>query len=259
MELVVNLFMYLFLLVSISVLHQFIKKSKKKSILVLGDSHTRVFNHINKKRLMPDVEFSVITVDGATAQGAYNPKSKTNALAKFKEKLASEKKHDGVMVMLGEVDCGFVIWYRKEKYNTSIEEQLDNSVTKLFEFIDNEVRTKYDAEQITVIGANLPTLFDDRNMANEVAKLRKEVKASIRDRTDLTLRYNDILKNEAKKRGYKYIDIVKETIDPNTKLVDKQYLHENKNDHHLSEVKTGMLWKKCDSHLLNSHIYSHIY
>lgn len=244
MELVVILFIYLFILVSISVLHQFVKKSKKKSILVLGDSHTSVFNHINKKRLMSDVEFSVVTVGGATAQGACNPNSKTNALAKFKEKLASEKKHDGVMVMLGEVDCGFVIWYRKEKYNTSIEEQLDNSVTKLFEFIDNEVRTKYDAEQITVIGANLPTLFDHRNGSNEVANLRKEVKANIRDRTDLTLRYNDILKNESKKRGYKYIDIVQETMDPNTKLVDKQYLHENENDHHLSEAKTCMFWKQ---------------
>ena len=243
MELIVIIFIYLFMLVSISVLHQFVKKSKKKSILVLGDSHTRVFNHINKKRLIPDVEFTVVTVDGATAQGACNPNSKTNALAKFKEKLASEKKHDGVMVMLGEVDCGFVIWYRKEKYNSSIEEQLDNSVTKLFEFIDNKVRTKYDAEQITVIGANLPTLFDHVIPNN---KLRKEFNGlgTLKERTQLTLMYNDSLKNECIKRRYNYVDIVKETIDPTTKVVDKQYLRSNERDHHLSEAKTALFWKK---------------
>ena len=246
MEFFVKASIYVFLLISVGVFHEFVKKSRnKKSILVLGDSHTRVFCYINKKQLMPNVDFKVVTVNGATAQGACNPNSKTNALAKFRKSLVSERKHDNVIIMLGEVDCGFVIWYRKEKYDTSIDEQLDNSVTKLFQFIDNDVITKYRAEQITVIGANLPTLFDHRNVSNKVANLRKDVKTSIRDRTDLTLRYNDILKKECTKRGYKYIDIVKDTIDPITKLVDKRYLHENKNNHHLSEAKTALLWKKA--------------
>ena len=248
MDLVVIVFIFIFVLVSISVIHQFVKKSKKKSVLVLGDSHTGVFNHINKKRLMPDVEFNVVTVGGATAQGACNPNSKTNALAKFKEKLASEKKHDGVMVMLGEVDCGFVIWYRKEQYNTSIEEQLDNSVTKLFEFIDNEVLTKYDAEQITVVGANLPTLFDH---VIPGAKLRREFNGigTLKESTQLTLMYNDSLKNECIKRRYNYRDIVKETMDPTTQVVDKQYLRPNERDHHISEDKTALFWKKCANHI----------
>ena len=246
MDLVVTIFIFIFILASISVLHQFVKKSQKKSILVLGDSHTGVFNHINKKRLMPDVEFKVVTVGGATAQGACNPNSKTNALAKFRQKLSSEKKHDGVMVMLGEVDCGFVIWYRKEKYNTSIEEQLDNSVTKLFEFIDNEVRTKYDAEQITVIGANLPTVFDH---VMHGAKVRRDFNGlgTLKERTQLTLMYNDSLKNECIKRRYNYIDIVNETINPTARVVDKQYLRPNERDHHLSEAKTALFWKKCDN------------
>ena len=37
MDLVVTVFIFLFVLASISVLHQFVKKSKKKSILVLGE------------------------------------------------------------------------------------------------------------------------------------------------------------------------------------------------------------------------------
>lgn len=255
MELVISILSYLILLMSISIFHQCLRKTKvqekfistklqKESILVLGDSHAKVFNHIHKEHLLPGVEFNVVSVGGATAQGACNPNSKTNALSIFKENLASKKKHDKVMIMLGEVDCGFVIWYRKEKYNTSVEEQLNNSVSKLFEFIQNEVRSRYAPEQITVIGANLPTLFDHRNVLNEVANKRKDVKTGIRERTDLTFKYNTILKNESMKRGYKYIDIIEETLNLDTMLVDKKYLHENENDHHLSKTKTMAFWTK---------------
>lgn len=256
MELVIIILFSLILLVCVSIFHQCLRKVtlqetyisrkvQKESILVLGDSHAKVFNHINKKHLLPNVELSVVSVGGATAQGACNPNSKTNALSIFKKNLASKKKHDKIMIMLGEVDCGFVIWYRKEKYNTSVEEQLNNSVTKLFEFIQNEVRSKYAPEQITVIGANLPTLFDrHRNVHNEVANKRQDVKTGIRERTDLTFKYNTILEKESMKRGYKYIDIVKETLNLNTMLVDEQYLHEDENDHHLSETKTIAFWTK---------------
>lgn len=244
MKLYVIFLILIFLLMSIRVVHdQFVKKSKKKSILVLGDSHSRVFKHINEKRLMPDVKFDCLTINGVTAQGICNPNSKTNANADFKKKL-SEKKHDGVMIMVGEVDCGFTMWYRKDKYNTSIKEQLDNAVSKLFEFIDNEIRTKYDAEQITVIGANLPALFDH---IIPIQKIRREFNGhgTLKERTRLTLMYNDSLKNESIKRRYKYIDIVKETMDPTTQVVDKQYLRPNERDHHLSEAKTALLWKNA--------------
>jgi hypothetical protein len=150
----------------------------------------------------------------------------------------------GVMIMVGEVDCGFTMWYRKDKYNTSIKEQLDNAVSKLFEFIDNEIRTKYDAEQITIIGANLPTLFDH---VIPMQKVRREFKRhrTLKERTQLTLMYNDNLKNESIKRRYKYIDIVKETMDSTTQVVDRQYLRPNERDHHLSEDKTALLWKNA--------------
>lgn len=217
-------------------------KNQRKEILVLGDSHSNVFNYINKRSLLPNTYFNVITVNGATAQGACNPNSKTNALTIFKNKLRSQKKHDRVMIMLGEVDCGFVIWYRKEKYDTSIETQLNNSIDNLFEFIDTYVRKHFTSHQIVVIGANLPTLQDHRNIHSEVANLRKEVKASLVDRTKLTLEYNNILKRKCADRGYEYIDIVKHTLDPRIGTVNTRFLHENENDHHFSQIKTAPLW-----------------
>lgn len=48
--------------------------------------------------------------------------------------------------MLGEVDCGFVIWVRSKKYNISIDNQINESITNLFNFIKNEVLNKYSKE-----------------------------------------------------------------------------------------------------------------
>ena len=84
-------------------------------ILVLGDSHSNVFN-LSKK------DFLVEFIGGATAQGSVNPNSKTNSLNIFTEKLKTLdlSKISNVIIMLGEVDCGFVIWYRHKKHNISI-------------------------------------------------------------------------------------------------------------------------------------------
>jgi len=50
-------------------------------ILVLGDSHSEIFNYCNKKQ--KNIFFDVIIVSGATAQGSVNPNSNTNALEIF--------------------------------------------------------------------------------------------------------------------------------------------------------------------------------
>ncbi len=93
-------------------------------ILVLGDSHCDIFRYCNIKQ--NDIYFDVHNVGGATAQGSVNPNSNTNALNIFRNKIHKINKTDYkyVIINLGEVDCGFVIWYRKKKYNISTEEQL---------------------------------------------------------------------------------------------------------------------------------------
>ena len=50
-------------------------------ILVLGDSHSEIFNYCNKKQ--KNIHFEVVIVGGATAQGSVNPNSTTNALSIF--------------------------------------------------------------------------------------------------------------------------------------------------------------------------------
>ncbi len=87
----------------------------KEKIYVLGDSHVLVFKHPYFKLNFPFKNFEICSVMGATASGLYNPQSKTQAYPIFKEKIRSISKGKKIIIMLGEVDTGFIIWYRANK------------------------------------------------------------------------------------------------------------------------------------------------
>tara|TARA_B110000467_G_C18128209_1_gene371799 strand:- start:89 stop:745 length:657 start_codon:yes stop_codon:yes gene_type:complete len=211
--------------------------------LVLDDSHARVFEYFNHKNGYQ--KYIVCEVGGATAQGAVNPNNQTNSLVEFKKQLQEIKKENcsHIAIMLGEVDCGFVIWVRAKRYNISIDEQLNNSVGNLFKFIEEEVLPFFKAEQVILLGSVLPTIKD--NTAKEFLKgARSEVENSQQERTELTLRYNQLLLENAQQKGYHYVDISTETTDPNTALVAEAFLSENANDHHLSNELSHHLWNQ---------------
>ena len=72
------------------------------------DAH--VFNLVDKAA--HDLFISHCIVTGSSAQGVVNPNSKTNALPIFRDILSKNaESHTHCMTMLGEVDCGHVIWY----------------------------------------------------------------------------------------------------------------------------------------------------
>jgi hypothetical protein len=88
----------------------------------------------------------------------------------------------------------------------------------------------------------LPTIRDDGEIRGEVANLRREVRATQKERTDLTLRYNDRLKEYSRKIGIGYIDISDYIIDSKTGLVAGEYLNEDRLNHHLSSPKVAGFW-----------------
>ena len=64
--------------------------------------------------------------------------------------------------MLGEVDCGFVIWVKSKRYNISIDDQINVSVNNLFTFVDNIIATtNYTNKDIIICGSILPTIKDN--------------------------------------------------------------------------------------------------
>lgn len=211
-----------------------------KNIIVCGDSHAGVFRFMNNKQ--KNIHFDVCEVGGATAQGMVNPNSKMNALSIFINKIKKSKKADKIIIMLGEVDCGFLIWVRSKRYNISVYKQIENSTENLFKFIEKIINNfNYSKEDIIVIGSVLPTIKDSTNK-KYLNGARSEVDVSQKIRTDKTLEYNEILKTYCKKNGHHYIDITEETLDSNSNIIKDNFINNNPCDHHLDNEKTYSMW-----------------
>jgi len=208
-------------------------------ILCCGDSHAGIFQYCNNKQ--NDFIFDVCVVGGATAQGAVNPNGKTDALNIFEKKINSTCA-DKILIMLGEVDCGFVIWVRSKRYNINVDDQINISVNNLFTFIDNIIvaNKSYTNKDIIICGSIIPTIRDstDRKFLNGA---RSEVNVSQFERTKKTIEYNNLLMKKCDTYGYKYIDITNNIIGKDG-IVKNEFLNSNPNDHHLDNEKTYKLW-----------------
>jgi hypothetical protein len=211
----------------------------KERLLFMGDSHVEMFQYIKGKKLLNEYAISTMMVPGATAQGMMNPYSKTNALESFKLSM-DRRSYRCIFIHLGEVDCGFVIWYRALKYNESVEFQLERSLTNYFEFVRYLLDLGH--KDIALTGAVLPTIRENKSAWGEIASLRKEVEATQEERTELTLRYNSRLRDFAGKTGIGYIDITEHILNPETGLIADRFRNENRFDHHLSSEKAAPFW-----------------
>ena len=196
-----------------------------QEILVLGDSHSPVFNHELFKEKFPDVFFNVLTVVGATASGLENPNSKTKAYPIFKEAV-KESTAKQVIVMLGEVDTGFVIWYRAQKYQESVASMMDKAVESYSRFL-LELTTRFD---VVCISTPLPTIQDDNDWG-DVANARREVTASLVERTALTLEFNLLIQMFCRQNNIRYIMLDGVSLGEGG-IVRADLLNRDCNDHH---------------------------
>ena len=219
------------------VINNLINFFSTKKLYVFGDSHARVFNYINKN-LNTNHFFEVLAIGGATAQGLANPRSKTNALLLFKEMIHLEcNKKDELFFFLGEVDCGFVIWYRAKKHNETVEFQFDRSLKNYKEFLLSVKNDGY--KNINIIETVLPTIFD--GFEGQIAHERNEVNASIKERTDLTKRYNRKLEEIANENNFGFVRITKSIMHKKSGLIKISLLNDDKSNHHLSNIKFAPL------------------
>jgi hypothetical protein len=127
---------------------------KQNNILVLGDSHVKVFEHWQFLLRLPQIYFNVVSVQGATASGLDNPNSKTQAYKVFTEAIEHKnKKRGAIIICLGEVDTGFIIWYRAQKYNQPVGEIFTQTIEKYISFL-SVVASQ--VEHLIVISAPCP-------------------------------------------------------------------------------------------------------
>nr|WP_321410883.1 hypothetical protein [uncultured Carboxylicivirga sp.] len=208
---------------------------------VFGDSHTEVFDFLNKRKSFPLKRYNVTLVGGATAQGMRNPNSKTNALKIFKEKISKLPIESKLIFQLGEVDTGFVIWYRAQKYNESVSSQLYESIDHYINFINNLITKGF--RKIILVSAPLPTIKDNQDWG-EIANLRKEISATQIDRTKLTIQYNLLLEKCCKEIGIRFINLDNHLLNPDTGIIKDKFLNKDKLNHHLDIKEYSALLQK---------------
>jgi hypothetical protein len=199
--------------------------SNMNEILVLGDSHTPIFNHPAFRRHFPDIIFNVVTVIGATASGLENPNTKTQAYPIFKKAL-NQSVANHVIIMLGEVDTGFVIWYRANKYQESVSVMMERAITSYGNFL-KEVSKRFD---VVCISTPLPTIQDDNDWG-DVANARKEVTASLSERTSLTLQFNRYIQSFCDQHSISYLMLDGECIGQDG-VISNQLVNSDPNNHH---------------------------
>ncbi len=213
-------------------------------VLVLGDSHARVFARPSLRRRLWRHHFHVLAVPGATASGLENPDSKTQALPQFEQALACSKARR-VIVLLGEIDAGFVIWYRAQKYGSSVSVALEQVCTTYGTFLKTLQQRGFTA---VCISAPLPTIEDDNDWG-EVASLRRSVRATQRQRTELTLSFNYKMAAFCRAENIVHINLDRDSLAEN-ELVDPALLSGDRLDHHYDYQTYAALLAKPVAHAL---------
>lgn len=224
---------------------EFLSSRVYRNALILGDSHAKVFNYLVP--LFNDYHFhiNISSVEGATISGFSNPNSATNSLEIFNSAI-SEKNWDLYFLLIGEVDIGFIIWYRQIKYNISADVYFETVINNYKQFLDKFQENK----NICCVSIPLPTI-SDVNSKGIVANQRSIIDVSQVIRTKKTLEFNLIIKKYCNEKGMNFIDLDKNSIGPDG-LVSPILLNPDVTDHHYNPmVYSELLKPEIESILVN--------
>jgi hypothetical protein len=196
------------------------------NVLVLGDSHVRVFEHFWFALVLPAAEFDIEYVPGATAIGIDNRHSITSALLRFTDRLKTSR-HDFVVLNLGEVDTAYSLWKLVEIRSCSVAALLDEAIHNYCDFIA-EVAVSH---RVVVLSAPLPTLADQAAPRDETAAVRQQVAATQSERTELALEFNARVRAFCETIGVAYLDSSDEALGSD-RLVKASWRRHGQFDHH---------------------------
>jgi hypothetical protein len=196
-------------------------------VLVLGDSHAQVFRQPILGRL--PVRFEVESISGATLSGLENPNSQTQAGPIYARRLAQARRRPprAVVIMLGEVDCGFVIWWNHEQRGVPLATGVERAVGHLVAFVGRAG----EVAPVVVISAPLPTLRDGVEYGEYEKGFRKQVHASQVERTRLVIEFNRLAREAVEAAGATFVDLDGITLGPDG-LVSPILLHPFEGEHH---------------------------
>lgn len=214
-------------------------RSNYKIVHCLGDSHTHFFEDIRRRKVLHRTILRTVKVGGATAMGITNSDSATNALKIYQRYIPFIKKNNYILFMLGEVDCGFLIWYRAAKYNLSVGSQLQRSIDNYQNFILDLIKRGY--HNLILSSAPLPAIldrqdwgeFEETQGVTDTFTQRQGIQKTLRERTDLTIQFNDKLRILCLENNLTFLDFEQDIMNSTTNLIDNQYRQINPTDNHL--------------------------
>src|SRR4051794_17047039 len=127
-------------------------------VSVVGDSHAAIYNRMRRQGQLPGVWLDALSVPGATAFGLANPNPSTNALTRFSTSLDRAPRHRRTLLVLGEVDCGFLIWHRSMTNGTSVESEFEQSLARYTGFLEEQRAKGHDRLGVVSVA---PSTIDD--------------------------------------------------------------------------------------------------
>lgn len=215
---------------AVDALRAWLQRRAALRVLVIGDSHVRVFEHWLFLVGLPRTTFEVAYVAGGTASGVRNLKSVSGAYLRFRERL-QDGPHDLVLLNLGEVDTAYTIWKRADRDGTDVEKMFELAVRNYCSFIQ-EVAASH---RLVVLSAPLPTLADQAQNPDPEVKMRNEVSASQQARTGLALRFNARVRDFCAERGVAYLSSDAAALGEDG-LVRAAWCRSDRPDHHYARL-----------------------
>jgi hypothetical protein len=209
--------------------------------LVLGDSHAAVFRHPSWRQV--PVRFDVHAVGGATLTGLGKVDSASGARKHFDRTVtyaqASRRHPIAIVMLLGEVDCGFILWRRHERTGTPLDGLVEQAVANYRQF----VVASQQLSPVVVLSAPLPTLVDLTNIGDYAGK-RRDIKASRAERTALVRTLNQQCGEMARDVGATFVDLDSASLGPDGE-VSELLVGIDPRDHHYDQVVYARLLQRA--------------
>ena len=210
----------------------------KKQILVIGDSHIRVFEHIFFKIFLAKYHFNIVYVAGATAYGLGNKNSQTNSYNVFLNALKTSH-YEQIIVSLGEVDTAYTLWSVAQRDKKEIKDVVLLAIQR-YKFFLKEISLY---APVVVFSASLPTISDLSQCDGTVSGVRKNINISQKKRTYFALFFNKKVKFFCYyNKQLTYVNFSQSTLNYETRYVHPWILNKNVCDHHyLRWVYAGLI------------------
>lgn len=204
--------------------------------IVLGDSHTKVFTRMNQNH---GTKIDVTLVHGASLMGLSNQHSHTKAREIYNKELMHLFQPCNIIIQLGDVDVSRVIWKRAERNGETIGQQIDEVSNRLVGFI----KKINPAHKVYYLVPFLPAV-DDNVDKKLIYPARRDVKASLQERTDALKQLTKKIKHLSTKHNFTVIDINSDLVDTRTGKLHDFYRDSNPGEHHLNNTRVAPTLRK---------------